>query len=79
LGFHDLPWYDGGMSLTELLPALHGLPRTDKFRVVQILTAELAEEEAELTDGAEYPIWSPLDAHEAATTLTDFLQLHKGT
>jgi hypothetical protein len=61
------------MSLTELLPALHGLPRTDKFRVVQILAAELAEEEAQLREGAEYPIWSPHDAYDAAATLTALL------
>jgi hypothetical protein len=66
------------MGLTELLPVLHDLPRPDKFRVVQILTAELAEEEALLRDGTEYPIWSPHDAYGAAATLTEFLHQNTG-
>ena len=62
------------MKLDELLPALHMLPRPDKFRAVQFLTAELAQGEAGLTPGAEYPIWSPYEAHDAAATLTNFLK-----
>lgn len=62
------------MNLAELLPALSELPRTDKFRVVQFLTADLAQEEAALVPGAEYPVWSPYEAHGAAATLTQFLR-----
>jgi hypothetical protein len=65
------------MKLDELLPALHMLPRLDKFRAVQFLTAELAQGEAGLTPGAEYPIWSPYEAHDAAVTLTNFLKEQK--
>jgi hypothetical protein len=64
------------MSLADLLPALSELPRTDKFRVVQFLTAELAQEEQQLVAGAEYPVWSPLEAHEAAATLSQYLRDH---
>ena len=49
----------------------------DKFRAVQFLTAELAQGEAGLTPGAEYPIWSPYEAHDAAATLTNFLKEQK--
>ena len=64
------------MNLAELLPALHELPRADKFRAVQFLTAELAQGEGSLLPGAEYPVWSPHEAHDAAATLTQYLQEH---
>jgi len=35
------------MKLAELLPALHELPRADKFRAVHFLTAELAQGEGD--------------------------------
>lgn len=60
------------MSLNELLPAVHTLPRSDKYRLVQELVAELAQEEG-LTAG-EYPVWSPYEAHEAAATLMRMLE-----
>ena len=62
------------MKLAELLPARHELPRADKFRAVQFLTAELAHGEGSLPPGAEYPVWSPYEAHEAAATLTQYLR-----
>ena len=63
------------MKLAELLPALHELPRADKFRAVQFLTGELAHEESGgLLPGAEYPVWSPCEAHDAAATLTRYLR-----
>lgn len=62
------------MKLAELLPALHELPRADKFRAVQFLTTELAQTESELSPGAEYPVWSPYEAHDAAATLTQYLR-----
>lgn len=67
------------MDLTELLPALSELPRTDKFRVVQFLTAELAQDEDRLAAGAEYPVWSPFAAHDAAATLTQYLREQSNT
>ena len=63
------------MSLTELLPEAHALPRQDKFRLVQELLADLAEEEG-LAAG-EYAIWSPYEAHEAAATLMQLLEEDK--
>ena len=66
------------MSLAELLPALSELPRRDKYRVVQFLTAELAQEEAKLSPGADYPVWSPYEAHDAAATLLQYLKADQG-
>lgn len=63
------------MSLAELLPSIQALPRSDKFRLVQELITELAQEEG-LAEG-EYPIWSPYDAHEAAVTLLQLLEQDK--
>jgi len=64
------------MSLTELLPSVHALPRSDKFRLMQALIAELAGEEtgaAQQVAPIEYPVWSPYDAHDAAATLLQLL------
>jgi hypothetical protein len=55
------------MSLRELLPEVHRLPRSDKYRLIQELLMDLAQEEG-LAAG-EYPVWSPYDAHEAATLM----------
>ena len=63
------------MSLTELMPTLAELPRAEKFRLVQFLVEDLARDEGApaLVAGAEYPVWTPLDASEAAVTLTNLL------
>ena len=63
------------MQLMQVFDILHGLPRVDKFRAVQFLTAELAQEEAgTLVPNGEYAVWSPHDATEAATTLGQYLE-----
>ena len=64
------------MSLTELFPAIKMLPRTDKLRLMQFLVIDLAQEEGIplLFAEAEYPIWTPLNAFEAADTLLQMLQ-----
>ncbi|MEW6212781.1 MAG: hypothetical protein AB1631_30930 [Acidobacteriota bacterium] len=62
------------MAVAELLPALKELPRADKLRVMQFLLSELAREEGDLLEaGAEYPVWSPYDSFEAASTLLNAL------
>ena len=61
------------MSVTELLPTLRGLGRADKLRVMQFLVSELAKEEGLLLTGAEYPVWSPHNAFDAANTLLNVL------
>ena len=64
------------MSVTEILEELELLPRSDKLRVFQRLAAELAGEEsaALLRPDADYPVWAPHDAFEAAGTLLQALQ-----
>lgn len=63
------------MKLVELLPVLHELPRADKFRALQFLTTDLAQEESvNLSPGAGYTVWSPYDATDAAATLTQYLR-----
>ncbi len=67
------------MQLVEVLDILKELPRADKFRAVQFLTSDLAQEEAGLVwPQAEYPVWSPHDAQSAATTLTQYLKDQSG-
>ena len=63
------------MTLSELLPALHGLPRADKLRAIQVLAADVAREEGDMlaSSDAAYPTWSPYDAFEGAATLMQLL------
>ena len=67
------------MSLTELFPAVKILPRADKLRLMQFLVIDLAQEEGVplLAEDAEYPIWTPLNAFDAAETLLQMLETHK--
>ena len=63
------------MKVAEIMPMLHQLSRADKFRVLQLLTSELADEEsAMLHPGIGYPVWSPYDSVEAASTLSQYLR-----
>jgi hypothetical protein len=58
------------MAVQDLLAALRELDRADKLRVIQFLVQELASEECVLLAlGVAYPVWSPYDAFDAATTL----------
>ena len=67
------------MSLTELFPAITRLPRADKLRLMQFLVIDLAHEEGIplLAAEAEYPMWTPLNAFDAADTLLQMLQTHQ--
>lgn len=63
------------MTVTELFSTLRDLPRADKLKVMQFLLAELArEEEPSLQSGATYFVWSPINSHQAAHTLAQFLE-----
>ena len=64
------------MLLTELFPTVKSLPRADKLRLMQFLVVELAQEEGVslLTAGAEYPVWTPLNAFSAAEVLMRMLE-----
>ena len=62
------------MISRELLDELQQLDRTDKLAIIQMLADELAVEEAKyFIFGANYDVWSPYDAPEAAKTLLRML------
>ncbi len=65
------------MSLSELEPVVRTLPRSEKFQLVQFLVNELAREAADVPLIAErdtFPVWTPLQASDAAQTLLNALQ-----
>ena len=66
------------MSIAELLPVLHALPRSEKLRVIQVLVADIAREDDQVADmAAPQSLWSPYDAYDAATTLLTLLDQEK--
>jgi hypothetical protein len=68
------------MTLSQLLPALRDLSRADKWRAMQFLVEDLAQEEAGLLmTGAQYPIWSPLNAFDAGKALLGVLNASETT
>ncbi len=68
------------MSLSELFPQIHVLPRSEKWRLVQLMLADLAREENALTIEADesYPVWSPYEAFDAADTMLRVLKEESG-
>jgi hypothetical protein len=62
--------------ITELLPKVQALPKADKLRLMQFLVSELAREEGVtlLQPDTDYPIWTPYNAFDAATTLLNALK-----
>jgi len=68
------------MSLAELLPAVRALSHVEKVELMQVVTEELAKEDALwwFKPGEEYSAGSGLhDAHEAAAILWNHLQEQK--
>ena len=63
------------MSLADLMPALQKLPRDDKLDVIRLLVSDLTRQEGIdlLQSGASYPIWTPFDAYDAASSLQQLL------
>jgi hypothetical protein len=64
------------MSITEIIPAVRALPRSEKFRLVRLLLDDLAGEEslAGLKQGQEFPIYTPEFAPGAAAQLAILLK-----
>jgi len=64
------------MSMTELYSIVQALPRGEKLRLVQLLIAVLARDEGicVLQEGAQYPVWTPYHAFEAAQGLLEALK-----
>jgi hypothetical protein len=66
------------MIPVHLMSDLRQLDRVDKLRVMQFLVIELSRGEgALLKAGAEYPVWSPYNAYEAAHTMLGLLKSHQ--
>lgn len=63
------------MSLAELMSQIQELPKIDKLRLMQFLTAELIKEEDAnfFVANQEYPVWSPYNCSEAASVLMNLL------
>ncbi len=58
------------MEMTQLMPELRKLKRSEKLFILQFLVSELAQEESDLIQpGVAYPVWSPYDAFDAAATM----------
>ncbi len=69
------------MSLTELRPAIHLLPRPEKLLLVQELLEELDQQDELARLGIfphkEYPIWSPTENYDVAAVLQEVLEADK--
>ncbi|MFN0128784.1 MAG: hypothetical protein ACKV19_19105 [Verrucomicrobiales bacterium] len=63
------------MSLAELAPQLHALPRGEKIMALQLLTADLSAEEVDpLTPGGFYPVFTPESSPGAEEVLLNLLR-----
>jgi hypothetical protein len=63
------------MVLSELLTNLRQLNRADKLYVIQVLASELEQNEAVLIKAEQnYPVWSPIDAFDAANVMLKALK-----
>ena len=67
------------MTLNELLPSLHALPRAHKLRLIQLLAVDVACEDGIAPADADttYPAWSPHEAFDGAATLLRVLEQEK--
>jgi hypothetical protein len=66
------------MVSAELISTLRRLSRVDQFYIMQLLIAELAQQETDLIKpNQSYPVWSPYDAVEAADTMLKVLNAAK--
>ena len=68
------------MSLSELLPSLQSLSRAEKLQVMRFLVSDLGEGDQGPTINADldYPIWSPINASDAASILLRELATDRG-
>lgn len=59
---------DGGSILRDLLPTVKTLSHVDKIRLMHFLMTDLVQREG-INLHQDYPIWTPLNAVEAADTM----------
>jgi hypothetical protein len=67
------------MTLHEMMPALHALPRYEKLRVIQLMAADIACEDAGalMERDHAHAVWSPHDAFDGAQALLRALDAEK--
>ena len=67
------------MTLNDLLPSVHALPRADKLKLIQLLAADVASDDGIVAGDPDtaYPVWSPHDAFDGAATLLRVLEQEK--
>ena len=62
------------MVSENLVSSLRQLSRAEKLQMMQFLIAELAQDEGVmLIPNRDYPIWTPLEAYDAASTMQQML------
>ena len=62
-------------AASRTTPPLHALNRAQKLHVMQFLVSELAQQEGEsVASGLAYPVWSPHDAFDAASSMLRVLK-----
>lgn len=66
-------------ALPDILPAVNALSRTDKLRLIELLAADLIRGDLDFDAGAAYPVWTPLEAYDAADALLHELERDKST
>jgi len=59
------------MTLSEILPTIRLLLRGEKLRLIQLLAADVADDDGIALDvaGKTIPVWSPHDSFDGAATL----------
>lgn len=61
-------------SIAALLPLLKKLQWQEKVMLIQMLAAELSEQDTtQINLDQSYPVWTPLNAYEASDVLTNLL------
>ncbi len=72
---HQTPNY---MIVTDLLPMLQSLSRTDKLRAIEFLASELAKEEDAAQQKPSFSSVALYNSFEAADKLAKLLEENKG-
>lgn len=57
-------------ALLQLFPLVQSLTRDDKLRLIQLLAVDVANQDVDaLQQDASYPVWTPLNAVDAAAAM----------
>ena len=63
------------MSLSELIPLVDSLSKSDKLSLFKLLAVQIPDAELQIIFSAsEYPVYSPYHATEAADILMQMIQ-----